>query len=356
MRLPNIRVIALLGGLAIAGCGTSDIKHGSGGNGGTGGGGNGGSGGGGSGGSGGGGSGGSGGGGGPNCGVQNFTLNKGGTPDLLIVQDRSGSMSMDANGGSTTPSKWTSITTAINQVVGQINTVDWGLLFFSPVMPNFLNPCAVPSTPDVACGPNTASQISSAIAGTKPMSGTPTPEALNAAVQYFQGNNDGNAHYILLATDGLPQCDTMDDSAAAISAVMSAVTAGIKVVVVGIGNDPMGDMTLTSMANAGGMPDTSGSTPYYQVNTTTDLVTALDKIAGQIVSCSYPLQMAPANPDYVEIDDNNGMKIPHDTTHMNGWDYGPGNLSIIFYGMACDNLQKGVTTSIQAVFGCPPVG
>jgi hypothetical protein len=286
--------------------------------------------------------------------VQNFMLMKGGTPDLLIVQDRSGSMAMDAMGGNSTPSKWTSVTQAIEQVVGMVNSVDWGLMFFGP--DGFASGCTVSSTPQVPCGANTSSAIDSAIMATSPTTSTPTAEAINAAVQYFQGNTDGNSHFILLSTDGLPQCDSGDDSAAAITAVQNAVTAGIKVVVVGIGNDPMGDATLTSMANAGGMPDTSGSTPYYQVNTTNDLVTALGTIAGQIVSCSYPLSMAPPNPNYVEIDDNNGMAIPHDTTHMNGWDFGPGDMSIIFYGMACDNLQKGVTTSIQAVFGCPPVG
>jgi hypothetical protein len=31
-------------------------------------------------------------------------------------------------------------------------------------------------------------------------------------------------------------------------------------------------------------------------------------------------------------------------------------MSIIFYGQACTDLQMGVTTSIQAVFGCPPPG
>ena len=351
MRFPGIRVIALLGGLAIAGCGASDIKHGGGGSGGTGGGGNGGTGG--SGGTG--GTGGTGGGGSDNnCGVQNFMLQKGGTPDLLIVQDRSGSMDEDASGGMTTPTKWTSVTQAIEQVVGQVSTVDWGLMFFGPA--NGIS-CNVSSTPAVPCGANTSAQITSAIMATKPMGGTPTNEAVDAAVQYFQGNTDGNGHYILLSTDGLPSCSGANDVQNAEDAVTAAAMAGIKTIVVGIGNDPQGDAALTAMANNGGMPNTvAGQPAYYQVNTTTDLVNALNTISGQIVSCSYALQMAPANPNYVEIDDNNGMKIPHDTTHMNGWDYGPGNLSINFYGPACDNLQKGVTTGISAVFGCPPVG
>jgi hypothetical protein len=352
MRFPSIRVIALLGGLAVAGCGASDINHGGGGGtGGTGGGGTGGAGGGGTG-----GTGGSGGGGGitNDCGVMNFMLTKGGTPDLLIVQDRSGSMADPATTGST-GSKWSQITPAIEQVVGSVTSVNWGLLFFGP--DGFGGgSCTVSSTPQVACGMNTATAITSAINATSPTTSTPTAEAINAAVQYFSTNTDGNTHYILLSTDGLPACDSNDDSAAAEAAVTAAVTAGIKTVVVGIGDDPTGDATLTAMANGGGMPNmTAGQKAYYQVNTTSDLVTALGNIAGQLVSCSYPLSMAPPNPDYVEIDDNAGMKIPHDTTHMDGWDYGPNDLSIIFYGAACDNLQKGVTTGISAVFGCPPV-
>jgi hypothetical protein len=349
MRLPNIRVIALLSGLAVAGCGASNISHG-GGSGGTGGGGNGGTGG--SGGTG--GTGGTGGGGGDNnCGVQNFMLTKGGTPDLLLVQDRSGSMAWSIDGTDTSPpagtSRWEQITAAIKQVVGQVTTVEWGLLFFSPITGGGLG-CSVPSKPDVACGPTTASMVTAAINGTTPSGGTPTAEAIDAAVQYYKANTDGNTHYILLATDGEPSCNDPQAS------VMAAAAAGIKTIVVGIGASGA-DATLTAMANNGGMPDTTpGNKPYYQVNNTADLVTALNKITGQLVSCTYPLSMAPANPDYVEIDDNNGVKIPRDTTHMNGWDYGAGNLSISFYGAACDNLQKGVTTGISAVFGCPPPG
>jgi hypothetical protein len=177
-------------------------------------------------------------------------------------------------------------------------------------------------------------------------------------VQYFQGNTDGNTHYMVLATDGEPGCNPLggDETKAAEDAVTAANTAGIKTIVVGIGASGA-DAALTVMANNGGMPNTTpGQKPYYQVNNTTDLVNALDKITGQLVSCSYALQMAPPNPNYVEIDDNNGMKIPRDPTHMNGWDFGPNNMSINFYGAACDNLQKGITTGISAVFGCPPVG
>jgi hypothetical protein len=94
---------------------------------------------------------------------------------------------------------------------------------------------------------------------------------------------------------------------------------------------------------------------YYQVNNQADLVKVLQTAAGAIVSCDYALQMPPANPNLVTIQDNNGNTIPHDKSHMNGWDFGPGNMSIQFYGAACTNLQKGVTTGISAVYGCPPI-
>jgi hypothetical protein len=193
---------------AVLGCNSpAPINHGSGGSSGTGGGVGAGSGG--SGGSGGvgGGSGGSGGGGGGssgnpdggnNCGVQNFKLTKSATPDLLIIQDRSGSMAMDAMGGMTTPSKWTSVTMGIEQVVGQVASVDWGLMMFASD-----DTCAAPTMPDVAPAANTAQAITTALGGTMPSSATPTTDTINNAVAYYKTLNDNHAHYLLLATDGL---------------------------------------------------------------------------------------------------------------------------------------------------------
>ncbi len=346
MRFRLVGVVALLGGLSlVSGCGASNIQHGDAGGNGAGGAGSGGTG------ANGGGSGGASG--GDNCGVMNFMLAKGGTPDLLIVQDRSASMAQDASGGTGMPSKWTAITQAIEQVVSSVTNVDWGLMFFGP--DGFFG-CTVSSTPQVACGPNTAAAINSAIAATSPTTSTPTAEAMQAAIQYYQGNNDGRDHYVLLSTDGLPACGLTDEVTAAEGAVADAAKAGIKTIVVGIGTNTMADATLTTMANNGGLPNaTPGEKPYYEVNTTADLVKVLQTVAGQIVSCSYPLTMAPPNPDFVEID-GNGKKIPRDPTHTNGWDFGPNNLSIDFYGPACADLQQGVTTSVSAIFGCTPVG
>jgi hypothetical protein len=360
MLVHGIRATALLAGLAAAGCGAAKVGHRrngtpdgnhAGDNGGPGtappqdGGGI----------IGGGGADGGGGGVETQCGVQNFMLAKPGPPDLLIVQDRSASMTEDASGGTGTPTKWASITAAINQVVAQVGDVNWGLLFFGSVNPFAF--CSVPAKPDVACGPSTAAAIANAISATTPDGATPTAQAITAGVQYFKATSDGRAHYLLLATDGEPGCASpLTDVADAENAVKNAALAGIKTVVVGIGTATGAEAALTAMANNGAMPNTTpGQKPYYEVSTTNDLVAVLGKISAQIISCSYPLQAAPPHPDLVEID-GDGKPIPRDKSHMNGWDFGPGNLSIDFYGPACDALQSGATTMLSALFGCPPIG
>jgi hypothetical protein len=90
------------------------------------------------------------------------------------------------------------------------------------------------------------------------------------------------------------------------------------------------------------------------VTSTNDLVTAINTIAGQIISCTFALQMPPDRPDDVSIEVN-GTDIPRDKNHMNGWDYGPGNSSIQFYGSYCQQLQMGSVMDVKAIFGCVPV-
>jgi len=65
--------------------------------------------------------------------------------------------------------------------------------------------------------------------------------------------------------------------------------------------------------------------------------------------------MAPPDPNMVRVTAN-GMIVPRDSAHMNGWDYGPNNLSIIFYGSWCNQLQSGMIQNVHAIFGCPPIG
>ncbi len=321
----------------------------------------------------------------PNCGVQNFTLQKGLPPDLLIVLDKSGSMSDSPSSGGA--SKWDQVTGAINTTVMQLQgQIKWGLEMFPHD-----NDCGVTTSVDVPIANNDAAAIASAIAGQMPNGSTPTTAAIQAGTQYLSTVTDSNPKYILLATDGEPNCAAAmtggacmcpsgttaqganccvfgsvcfpcstlsaaggDDTAGAEAAVTAAATAGVHTFVVGIATDPGATTTvLNTMATNGGEAQ-AGATKYYAITNQADLVTAINTIAGQIISCSFALQMAPSNPDFVSIEVNRAT-VPNDTTQMNGWDYGPADMSIQFYGSWCTMLQAGNVTDVQAIFECGPV-
>ena len=214
-------------------------------------------------------------------------------PDILIIQDRSGSMDWSAdatcmrNCGAN--SRWSQVTAALNQVVSTTDTmVNWGLKFFGSS-----NSCTVTPAPEVPIGPMNGAAIVAAIGRTTTGSPTPTRNGMNAAAAYMATLTDANPKYLLLATDGEPTCNpdlpasmmNTADSAGAQQAVTDAFNLGFKTFVVGIG-DTMGAATLDQMAINGGMPQTGATTSFYQVTDTASLVAALQTILGRVGAAS----------------------------------------------------------------------
>jgi len=209
---------------------------------------------------------------------------------------------------------------------------------------------------------NNAAAIATAITAAMPGSSTPTRTAMQAAVTYLQTLTDTNPKYILLATDGLPNCaatggTTMgDDSAAAEQAVADALTAGFPTFVVGIGNT-MGTTTLNAMAMKGGKPQMvpPATTSFYQVNNTNDLVTALSSIVGSVASCTFNLGTAPNNFSTNKAIDvfGDNVKITQDPTMTDGWNYvGGGYDQIQFYGPTCDRIMSGAIMDVTVTYRC----
>jgi hypothetical protein len=300
-------------------------------------------------------------------------------PDILIVQDKSGSMTEQANGcccgttGSTmcstnvncngnvacgANSKWAQVTAAIDTVVMTTQaTVNWGLMFFGSD-----NMCGVSATPNVAIAANNYTAISGAYANNTPGSYTPTRTAVDAAAAYMKTVTDTNPKYLLLATDGLPNCIpgggsvTADDSAGAKTAVMNAATAGFKTFVVGIGNNN-GVATLNDLAMAGGEAQVGSAdgNSFYEVNSTADLVTALNKIVGMVASCTIPLTGVNGTLEKVAVSakdaSGNVVVVMQDPT--NGWSYtDPSMTTIILNGTACSGLQSGTLSDFQFIYTC----
>jgi hypothetical protein len=292
-----------------------------------------------------------------NCGIQ--TRNPTSLPvDLLLVLDRSGSMNDDIASNATCgnrgapagcAARWPTMTGALAQVLAASPAgVQWGLkLFTSPGG----QVCTVNPGADVAVGPDTAAQIEAAIAGTTPQGETPTSAAMNAAISYFNTVNDGLAHYMLLATDGQPNCDpgtsgnvttkSVGDTVAAITTA-AAPGSDIETYVIGIG---------PSIGNLDNFATAGGTGTYFPATSPGDLTSALSAIAGAVASCVFTMDAAPPDPSNLGVYLDKGTKVPPDT--LNGYSLGADGVTVTFSGTFCDGIKNGTYHVMQVFFGCP---
>src|SRR5664280_3145114 len=223
--------------------------------------------------------------------------------------------------------KWGIMKDALNGALSKVqNDINFGLLLF-PYDPNgpidtssIVTSCSVPvdasaivvpipSTPD----PNNLTEILNVVGSHTPAGGTPTARALQQAYNYFQtgdGKNLAGSRWVLLATDGGPNCNvglqcTKDtctqnldlqcgdktattplnccdpaqtgvsyanmsclDGLAATSQIANLAAIGVKTFVVGIPGSEAYANTLNSFANAGQEPNTGGTAneQYYAVS------------------------------------------------------------------------------------------
>jgi len=314
-----------------------------------------------------------------NCGARSKTASKV-APDILILLDRSGSMNDNINNqmctdggigasGCGMDSKWAKVTPAITQVVSETEAdVHWGLKFFPD---NSATACTVGSNVAVPIGPGNASAIAAAIMGATSTNGgvtgfqgTPTRMAAAGAASYMTGLTDMSPKYILLATDGLPTCGNnnamTDDSAAAVTAVGAARTAGFPVFVVGIATGGgTADATLSNLANAGGLPK-SGTPTYYPVSSAADLAAAIRTLVGVAATCTFQIGPAPTSDGttdlrYIKVF-GDSVEITRDTTHANGYDYTDSTMNAIqVYGPLCDQILKAEIHDVTVAFTCIPV-
>ena len=191
-------------------------------------------------------------------------------PDVLLVQDRSGSMNNDQNdatcrGGCSANSKWSQMTAAVTNVVQSTQgSVNWGVKYFPDN-----DACDASMPPAVGIAPSNGAALADSLARTLPGGTTPTRDAITFGTTYLQSLTDTNPKFLLLATDGLPNCpigcaamatassvcsmtDNPNEDLAVEEAVMAAAAQGIKTFVVGIGNVATAQNTLNLLAIDGG--------------------------------------------------------------------------------------------------------
>jgi von Willebrand factor type A domain-containing protein len=281
---------------------------------------------------------------------------------ILILLDRSGSMKEKPSGSDASDeTKWSLVVPAVNQVVSATDaSVSWGLKVFPEGEGKECIAASVTSDIPVPIAAANASAVTTEVSATTPEgNGTPTGDAINAAVTYLKSLSDPNPKFILLATDGEPSCAGSAEGGTnartyAVQAVADAASAGIKTVVVGVATTKdNATKALNDMAEAGRMARTGASTKYYLASTEDELVQALQQITGQVSSCIFDLSRVPPDPSNIAVKVD-GVKAPQDPTHTNGWDYtGTSNLQVEVYGSWCDQIKVITANSVNFVLGCP---
>jgi hypothetical protein len=278
------------------------------------------------------------------------------TPDMLIVLDRSGSM--NPKGNTTSTDRWDGSRDAVIQVTGQFSDeIRFGLMTFpawhdcsqigSGCDRGTVDSCERGSE-NVTLDLGTADAIAGALDAMQAAGNTPTAATLREAATKIGSGLAGPDEtavpkYILLVTDGEPNCgdgksstskpQDVSDTVAAIDALTDQ---GVKTYVVGFqtaSNRALSE-NLDMMAAAGN----TGETKHRSVSSGADLEQTFAELAGKAVSCSFSLEKPAKDPSFVlvEVDDKQvNLDDP------NGWVISEDGKTITVQGAACEALQDG---------------
>src|SRR6185295_8595372 len=132
-------------------------------------------------------------------------------------------------------SKWTDMKNALTSTVTATQaTINWGLKLFPTD-----DACGVSDGVAAPVAPSNAAAVNKVIADNRPGGRTPTRFAIEGGGRYLMGLTTPNPRFVVLATDGLPNCGSGDagdgaDDEPTISAVASLAAAGIPVFVIGV--------------------------------------------------------------------------------------------------------------------------
>lgn len=337
--------------------------------------------------------------------------------NLLVVLDRSGSMDSTPDGFSV--NKWDAIRDALGgALAARQDRLTVGLEVYphdaNEEIPLACDPDVCCTTPSdfgdavvvpLAAGESAVPTIVTTLEDMGPGGGTPTAAALSLALEYFdsaQGQALQGDRFVLLATDGGPNCNADNDCDAetctanidnnlpfttnqcdpsatgpsfcldsdnTVAAAAALAEAGIQTIVVGIpGSEAYADV-LDAVAIAGGAPNTTGDDDYYAVtaeggvsgleNTLRDITTDL------IRSCEIQLDSTPPDPRLVNVKID-GEFIPYlivdgaeptDAGNPDGWtlDENTSPPTVELQGASCDLMLENGAESVEIVFGCPRV-
>ena len=309
--------------------------------------------------------------------------------EMLVVLDRS--QSMWENG------IWAPMGKALRSVTHDFQAlINFGLILFpgEDCSVDYLgrqeSACVSPSKPSVAFQEEDAIAKISAVfnseanGGTPPCGGTPTAETLAVVDNYFKGLNDSGKRYVLLATDGAPNCNPeltsppctcvtdncgdqplncLDDvKTNEAAAALYDGGKGYPVYVLGMGGANSWADQLDAIAKAG------GTETYTAVDDTSKITEALEKITSEVVTCEFEVDWENLAEDvnqkrkdlvnfYCKVKANDALS----DKNIVGFDDGCGSnkgwtwqdeSTVKFCEESCNKLKKQECTRVAATFGC----
>ncbi|HVU00167.1 MAG TPA: hypothetical protein VHE30_00395 [Polyangiaceae bacterium] len=329
--------------------------------------------------------------------------------NVLLVIDESGSMQDEPTGFST--DKWSALKSALGTTLAAVqNDLSFGLELYpypkDPKAPIAVdctdNCCEMPDAPGiqipVEAGKTAVGKITTALDLGGPGGGTPTALALSRALDYFTtgaGKSLVGDRYVLLATDGGPDCDegltctaaecttNLDGEcplpsngnccdpqfggaaakarcldAAGTKAQVSALAAkGVKTFVVGIPGAEIYGSSLDEFAVAGGEENPNGPPKYFAVDAaggTQGLATVLGSITKNLVTtCRLALEENPPDINKLNVLVD-GDRVPKGA---DGWnvDTSTSPPTIALLGSTCAKVEAEGAESVQVLYGCKSV-
>ncbi len=330
------------------------------------------------------------------------------TVNMMLVIDKSGSMEDTPSGFD--DSKWASLGSALKDSLTSVaDQMNFGLLLYP------YDPAAGDEQTDVTCavpddssavrvpvgeGTSTVPDIVKTVTATQPSGGTPTAAALNAAYEYFV-NGDGASltgdKYVLLATDGGPNCNSLNTSCESdaekctinldnrctgrpnccihpttkmvqseqcldddevIRSIEKLAEAHIPTFVVGIPGTEAYASYLDAFAVAGGKENPAGP-KYYAVSAdggVEGLTDVFSTIVTQLVhSCDIPLDQPPDDLEKVNVAID-CMVAPKEEAD-GGWDIDTSETPNILKlkGVTCEGVQTNGAKRVDLFYGCQTI-
>jgi len=275
------------------------------------------------------------------CGAMDFQLTRI-PPNVMLVIDRSGSMGDSIGGGSAT-TKWTDLKNAVSSLVTNYDSeMRLGAAIFSSD-----GNCAA-SNIDVPLAPAAGQSVETKLNAQGPSGNTPTAFALDTVIGKGMVNDATRANYVVLATDGEPNCGDTDVTKRITT--LYNQTPSVKTFVIGIGDGTASNPTLLNSWADAGHTARSGATHYYQTSSPTDLQAAFDAIVGGIVSCDFKMMQSAPDPSLIRVTENGNLLSPSPT---NGYSFDASTNTVSLHGAACDMLKTTPSTKVSVQYGCP---